>query len=255
MAVIYGFFDGSYEGDEEPSVIAVCGFIAPKEYWVKFAERWALAIFNTNLPSPLKRFHAFDCVHGIKEFEGWSLAERLALWGDLVGILIDSELVAVGSVLICEHFYSLSDPMKKRLRNPYHLPVEMCIQSALMKVKAEMPGEEVGFFFDGENKPIAEESYIRYGIYSEDPNWNSNLAGFAQSSSSKVGPLQAADLLAYGSFRWHKKAFYPNTPDLDFPIMPAFGRLLANVEACGTVYEEKALAGLTKQISEREGIQ
>ena len=80
------------------------------------------------------------------------------------------------------------------------------------------------------------------------------MAGFAQVSSYDAVPLQAADLLAYGSFRWHKKAFYPDTPDLDFPIMPAFGRLLANVEACGVVYEEKALAALTSQITEREGI-
>ena len=254
MAVIWGFFDGSYEREEKPSVIAVCGFIAPKEYWIRLTERWALAILNPELPSVLRRFHAFDCVHGIEEFASWNLADRLALWGDLVGILIDSELAAVGSVLICEHFYALSDAMQKRLRNPYHLPVEMCIQSTLTKVRTELPEEHVGLFFDNENRPIADESHIRYGLYSQDPNWNSNLAGFAQVSSYDAVPLQAADLLAYGSFRWHKKAFYPDTPDLDFPIMPAFGRLLANVEACGVVYEEKALAALTSQITEREGI-
>ena len=255
MIVIIGCFDGSYEKEERPSVIAVTGFLAPKEYWVKLAERWARVIFNPALPSPITRFHAVDCVNKAGEFKDWPFADRLALWGDLVDILISSDLIAVGSVLICEPFYRLSEAMQKRLRNPYHLPVEMCIQSALSKMKADMPEDQVGLVFDQENRPIAEESAIRYGLYANDPNWNGNLAGFAQSSSKDHAPLQAADLLAYGSFRWHKKAFYPNTPDLDFPIMPAFARLITNVEACGMVYEAQALARLTKQITDREGIE
>jgi hypothetical protein len=253
MAVIYGFFDGSYEGREQPSVIAVAGFVAPEQLWLRFADRWDQVLSDPRLPCKPKRFHAYDCVHGFGEFEGWGFAHRLGLWGDLVGVLISSDLLGVGSALICEHFYALDEATKARLRNPYHLPVECCIQHVLVKMEEEMPEEKVTLVFDVENKPIADESYIRYRLYKQSGLWK-NLAGFTQISSFDALPLQAADLLAYGSFIWHRKAYYPETRDLDFPIVPAFARLLSKVENIGSTYDEGPLSRLIAQIREREGI-
>ena len=252
--MIFGFFDGSYDGSEPPSVIAVCGFIAPQDIWDSVDRRWRAITENPDLPGKLTRFHAFDCVYGIGEFASWTFAERLGLWGDLVGVLIDSELIGVSAVMICEHFFALGDAMKKRMNNPYHLLVEAVLQFGIGIVKDEGSDEKIGFIFDVENQPIAEESHQRYLLYAQDENWRGNLAGAAQMSSFDASPLQAADMLAYGAFRFHKQHFYPNTPDIDFPLGPAFARLVKNIENTGGIYDAATLKKIADQITEREGI-
>jgi hypothetical protein len=254
LGVIFGFFDGSYDGKEPASVIAVCGLVAPEYIWRGVDERWSAIIHNPRLPTRLKRFHAYDCVYGIGEFETWGFADRLGLWGDLVGVLTQADLIGISAVMICEHFYALDEPMKKRLRSPYHLLVEAVIQFGIGLARDEGPGEKIGFIFDVENKAVADESYLRYSLYMQDENWRPNLAGAAQFSSYDATPLQAADLLAYGAFRFHKEHFYPDTPLTDFPLGPVFSRLVKNIENTGGIYEASTLKNITDQIRAREGI-
>jgi hypothetical protein len=254
LGVIFGFFDGSYDGKEPATVIAVCGLVAPEYVWRDMDQKWNTILHDPKLPTRLKRFHAYDCVCGIKEFETWGFAERLGLWGDLVGVLTQSDLVAVNAVMICEHFYALDEAIKKRMSGPYHLLVEAVMQFGIGIAQNEGPDEKIGFVFDVENKPVADESYHRYSLYMNDPKWRSNLAGAAQFSSYDATPLQAADLLAYGTFRLYKEQFYPDTPKTDFPLGPAFTRLVRNIENTGGLYEASALKKIVDQIREREGI-
>jgi len=253
--VFFGFFDGSYEGRDNSRIISVAGFVAPLEIWEAFDEKWWSIVRQPTHPLRLTRFHAFDCTHGIDEFESWKFAERLGLWGDLVGLLVDSKLVAIHAVLVREHFDALDEPMKKRIGSPYHFLVEAAMQFGIGFVRDHYPSDEIWFVFDVENQPIAQESRQRYLNYIHDPNWNRNLAGVAQSSSIKMAALQTADLLAYGGYRHYLKKFYPDALDMDFPLPPAFARLVKQVENTGGVYEKTALAKIVEQIKEREGQQ
>ena len=194
-------------------------------------------------------------MHGIGEFEGWGFAERLGLWGDLVGLLITSHLLAVGAVVVFEDFFQIDDAMKKRLRNPYHLAVESVMQNAIGKSEEYLPDHKVALIFDVENQPVAEESHQRYLNYANDVRWNKNLGGSVQMRSHDASPLQAADLFAYGLFRVNKEGRYPLTPKIDFPIAPAFLRLIENVETAGGIFDAEELKKVTDQIREREGVQ
>lgn len=252
--MICGFFDGSYYREEEPIIISVAGFVAPLEAWAHFDETWQRIVGNPKLPSKLKRFHAANCVNHTEEFADWGFAERLGLWGDLVGLIANSGLIAISSILVCEHFYALSEAMQERMGNPYHLPVESVMQFAVGMIKEEIPSEKIGFIFDVENQPVAEESHRRYLNYMRDPAWREYIAGAAQASSFVATPLQAADLLAYGGYRLHREHFYPGTPKLDFPLTETLSRLINNIENTGGIYAGAALQNIADQITAREGI-
>ncbi len=252
--MIVGYFDGSEEPEGIREIIAVCGFIAPLEVWDVFDQRWQAVLSRPTWPTRLRRYHSFDCIHGMGEFADWSFAQRLAIYGELVGVLLDSNLIAVGSVLVCKHFETLEAVVRNRLGNAYFLPVEHCIQAAISKAKGSLPGEEIFLVFDVENRAVANESYARYKNYQTDPNWNENLLGITQGSSYQFTSLQAADLLAYGSFRYHKEYFAPSERESEFPIIPAFSRLIQGIEATGGIYERDALATLVREIRAREGI-
>ena len=222
-------------GPEKSRIISVAGFVAPQDVWETFSDRWWAIIRNPTHSSPLTRFHAFDCVHQRGEFENWKFAERLGLWGDLAGLLIDSDLVAVHAVLVLEHFDELEQRVKDRIGSAYHLPVEGVMQFGIGFVRESCPSEEIGFVFDVENQPVASISQQRYLNYLNDPNWNRCLAAVAQSSRKKWAPLQAADTLAYGGDRHYLQRFYPETLLLDFPLPAAFTRLVSQVENTGGI--------------------
>jgi Protein of unknown function (DUF3800) len=248
--VLVGYFDGSYESETKSKIIAVCGFVAPRELWEKFNIAWNAVLQNQKWPSRLKRFHAFDCAFGFGEFEGWGFAERLAIWGEFVDVILNARLIAVGSILVREHFDALEEAVKARMGQPYHLPVEHCIQVSILISREEMDSEKIELLFDVENKLFAEESFARYRNYQADKKWNAEWVAVRQASSYEFAPLQAADLLAYASYRVHLEHFYPSNDEPYFPILPPFKNLIDGIETKGGIYEVQALAVLAKQIKQ-----
>jgi hypothetical protein len=260
--MVAGYFDGSYD-ERHPTIISVCGFIAPMEIWEKFDEQWRAVLDKRTWPTRLKRFHSYGCVqgyervHGEDEFKSWGFPDRLAIYGDLVGVLLNNPgLTPIGSVLVCGHFDALEIKVRDFIGTAYHFPVQHCIQAAINKSRESWPSEEIALIFDVENRPVAEESYALYREYQRNPNWNNDkrLVGITQGSSYTLTSLQAADLLAYGSFRYHEEFFFPSEAEPDFPVIPAFSRLIAGIVPRGGIFDQSALAALAADIKEREGI-
>src|SRR6266566_2382335 len=98
-AVIYGYFDGSntHHGSK---VLSMCGFIGDPRIWDDFVKEWQKVLDNPGWPRRPSEFHMVDCVHGNKEFRGWTLAQRLAIFGDLCGVIANSNVMALGSVFV-----------------------------------------------------------------------------------------------------------------------------------------------------------
>jgi hypothetical protein len=252
--MLVGFFDGSPDDNNYPTVMVVAGFIAPDHIWDTVIDEWRKIIQNPKYPTRLRCFHATECVNGEDEVKNWTFADRLGLWGELVDLLIDSSLVGVGTVMNCEHYNRLDDAMKARLHSPHHFLVEAAIQFGIGVARNEGDQEQLSIIFDSENKPTARESYLRYLNYQQDKDWSANFVGAGQLSSFEALPLQAADLLAYGTYRYFKKQYYPDNTSDYFPIGPAFERLSKNIENIGGIYEDAALKNIADQIRKREDI-
>lgn len=99
----FGYCDGSgtHRGSK---VLCVAGLVGDKDGWIDFDERWNRVLDKPEWPSRIRAFGTFNCARQREEFADWPFAERLALFGDLVGVIIDSrEIQAIGSTALIDH--------------------------------------------------------------------------------------------------------------------------------------------------------
>src|SRR6478736_8796153 len=99
MLVSFNDDSGTHNGAK---VILLCGFLADGDEWVKIDQPWEEVIHKPGWPSVIKAFHNVDCVAGDGEFRGWSYAQRLAMLGDLVSVIISLPLMAIGAAVIVD---------------------------------------------------------------------------------------------------------------------------------------------------------
>ena len=111
--MFYGFFDGS-NTHVGAKVWTLCGFLGEDTAFGPLDDEWNRVLDKPSWPKRLKRFHMVECVHGEREFVGWSFAERLTIFGELSSVIMASPLLAIASVVITEDFAKL-DPEELRL--------------------------------------------------------------------------------------------------------------------------------------------
>lgn len=257
VAVIFGYFDESstHEGSR---VASLCGFLADPHVWDDFDQAWKKVLDKRDWPNRPSEFHMYDCVRGIGTFSGWSFAERLAIYGDMVSLLCDTNLVALGSAIVVEAFENLSDEYRRFLaEGGLSLPIDFIFQHVLqIAIDATLRYgtihnppivEELGLVFDEVEPSLASRYYKLYAHVKGKHGHGSMLTGIAFGKSEKFTAIQAADMLAYTTYRYILKRHFPSEPEFEFPISAPFMRLVENVATDGGVFSEKALITLVGQ--------
>jgi len=204
-----------------------------------------------------------DCVHATGEFEGWSLAERLAIFGDLASVIVSGNIRALGSVFVVRAFTDCSDAEKAILAKGgllgpmdfvFQLLVQMAITQTRRYAAIHTPpiAEKLALVFD-EEPPSTTGRYERlYDHHCAKHPHGDMLTGIGFVKSRDASPIQAADMLAYTTYHWELKRRFQGVSDFNFPIIPGFLRLIENVAADGGTYDHEALRRLviTQQINE-----
>ena len=257
VTVVFGYFDESntHNGSK---IISLCGFLADPRIWEDFDREWKRVLDKRDWPNRPPEFHMYPCVHGLKPFLGWSLAERLAIYGDMVTLLCDTNLIALGSVIDVTAFENLSEEYKSVLRQGgLTLPIDFVFQHTLQVAVGETMHygsihtppiiDELGLLFDEVDPWLASRYYRLYDHIKGRHQYGSILTGIGFGSSEKFTPLQAADMLAYTTYHYTLKRYYPSESDFDFPIHAPFMRLVEKVATAGGVFSEKALNTLVGQ--------
>jgi len=257
MLILNGYFDGSGT-HADSKVRTLCGFLGELSAWQDLIDRWMVVLGNPEWPNRPRELHMFDCAHGLGDFDGWSYAQRLALVGDCVNVVTDSRIFAVGSGAYTDIFSQIGiDNMilleSERLGQPLDLVFQYCVQQIAHWTKTEWKDEKVGLIFDEDNKPEADTYLDHHRYYKASAKYGAVLAGIGFDSSEQVLPLQAADLLAYGTYQWALKQRFP-LDEPDFSAIPAFERMIKNMKADGGIYDLVALRGLLVQIRMRLGL-
>lgn len=256
-AVIFGYFDESstHEGSK---VAALCGFLADPRIWDGFDHAWKKVLDKPDWPNRPPEFHMYDCVRGIGPFTGWRLAERLAIYGDMVTLLCDTNLIALGSAIVVDAFKNLSDEHKLLLAQGglsepidfvfQHL-LQIAISSTLRYGNIHNPPivEKLGLLFDKVDPSVASRYYKLYAHTTDKHRHGGMLTGIAFGDSKEFTAIQAADMLAYTTYRYILKRHFPAEPEFEFPITAPFMRLIENVAADGGVFSETALITLVGQ--------
>jgi hypothetical protein len=222
--------------------------------WKQFDNYWKPLLVARD-GTKLSEFKMYDCVHGVKEFSPprWEFADRLALAGKLVDVIVASNALAIGSSVVRDHFDPLlaSDWFRHKTPNAYCFCFEFCIQAAVNWTRryndASGLKEKVALVFDDQPTfaPAMHELYLQY---EKSKQWGDALVSIDLASGKDLCPLQAADLLAYGTSDLGTRTYYPAMERSGFPVGPVFDRMMEGVAGAGGVYDSESLHYLVKHM-------
>jgi len=255
--MILGYFDESstHEGSK---IVSLCGFLADPRIWDDFDAEWKKVLDKRDWPNRPREFHMYDCVHGTGPFNGWSLAERLAIYGDMASLVCGTNLIALGSLIVVDAYENLDHQQRVilgqgGLSRPIDFIFQYLLQIAISSTRKyasiHVPPivEKLGLLFDETPPAVALRYHELYQHIAAKHPHGDMLTGIAFGKSEQFTPLQAADMLAYTSYHWQLKRQFPSESDFDFPIIPGFLRLIENIAADGGIFTETALVTLVAQ--------
>lgn len=265
-AMLYAFMDdsGTHGGS---NVVALAGFVGSEETWIEVDNRWRGILDNAKWPSRLSEFHMYDCVHGDAEFlDGrWNFAERLMLYGELKSLLSSSRLIPVGASIISACLDRISENDLKvlaaenvRLGTPLDVVFHALVQQLIAVTLTIDRSETIGIVFDNATKAREATFSEMCDHYMNEFYLGSAFTGYGFADSKKIPPIQAADLIAYGTFRLAQDRYYPETSEPYFPVVPIFWDMLTTfaqspeTSPYGTVFDDKSLSQLVDKVKRGE---
>jgi hypothetical protein len=268
--MLHAYLDGSGSHAGSP-VFSISGFIASAQQWEEFDQAWNAVLDNPSWPSRLTEFHMVECAHGENEFQKnrWTFANRLALYGELTDVIAIHHVYPVSASVITDCFkrlppddLALLQREDTRLGTPLDLVAQLVVQQILFSVADTAGGETVGIMFDEESKAVKEQFQTLCTEYMISFQHGAVFEAFGFGDTRQFTPLQAADLLAYGTIHLvqEKHSDLPYRKP-DFPVVPAFMRMLngtaerlaavgANQE--GRAYDCQSLQALVEKVRNKE---
>lgn len=251
--MLFEFLDDSGTHDDS-RMIVLAGFIGEYTEWEAIDREWKRTLDKKEWPSRVKRFHSWDCVHGDKEFERWRFADRLALYGELATLVTKYDILGMSSAVLPESFSRLPQWAQKKFVGSRNLAFEHFLQQSVSWCRKRYGSkEQIGVIADTEGPQIAEAALEVFRRYETSEMWGDALAGMGHASSLKFTPLQAADLLAYATYRYLMEKHYPEDELPYFPVLTVFDRILPDIAAKGGYFDDGALQGVMRRVIEREG--
>ncbi len=255
--MICGYFDES-NSHRGAKILSLCGFLADPRVWTDFSHEWTRILDKRNWPSRVPEFHMVECVHGTGIFNGWRLPSRLALYGDMVTLLCNTNLIAIGSGIVVDAFEALCPRYRALMaQGGFFAPLDMVFQCVLQfsidatvrygRTHAPPVRDNLELVFDETSRDVALDYQRLYAHVAAKYRAGNILAGFEFGKGEERVPLQAADVLAYTTSQWMLKQHFPSQGDFDFPIQPAFERMIEGVAADGGMFTERAIMTLVGQ--------
>jgi len=247
----------SYNDDsgthDETKVMVLCGFLATPDTWRSVEQAWQAILNKSEWPAVIKAFHAVDCVNGHGEFRGWTYSQRLAMFGDLVNVIVSSPLLAIGAAVIVQSFEALTVQdrelfKKDKKATPLEFVFHLQMQQIIHRGFDLNPAEEIGVIFEHSNRETENKFHELYADYRDGFRHGERLVGSPLFLEKKYPHLQAADLLAYSTYQLAMKNYFPREANPYFDVIPPFMRMLQGVMHDGGLYDAVAFESLIKRI-------
>jgi Protein of unknown function (DUF3800) len=222
IVVLSAYFDDSGTHSDS-DVVVMAGFIGTEDQWEPFDEAWKAKLKEPLPGKPiLRRFHMAQCVARRGEFIGYSDAESDAVIHDFRQLILDAKLtghvMAVDKVAWDE---IIVGPLRVFFGDAEWFSVNSCLTYAINKAKEHTSDRMISLVFD--NRPeVIKVSFLeplskfQTSFYNGDPNFPDwpHLIGSSFLSSEVIRPLQAADMLAWESYRHAKRNLHEDpTPE------------------------------------------
>lgn len=203
IAVLGAAFDDSGTDTESPICVIAC-VVGTEDQWEELANLWSAQLKNP-LPgkSELNQFHLSDCMHHSNEFENYNIAEcdhiqylfrQIILRTKFLTIAVAVDKIAWNELVTSDLFDELGEPID--------LCFVRCMERLIFNARRYRPGEPISCFYDkGTEKKLHQWVRLFESQKAQYPELDHH--GFAP--VAKVYPLQAADVVATGTFHYDKE--------------------------------------------------
>lgn len=259
VLVLSAYFDASHDphkighSKRRSDVFALCGWVADADGWTAFHAAWSAALGHVGL----SHFSAANFEFGAGEFIGWTEEQKSEALALLLPVIRDyADLGVCASVDETPYKWILVHALKAGqgksiFRDPYAFCMQVCMENVAQYVGTalQLPeGERIACIFDtprtAQEERRAKQAYGRLLI---DKRWEALFHVVPQFEDSKrFTPLQAADLLAYETFR-HVSTFEPGMLP-PYPSRPIMKWLLENKRPFGGHRNEEEIEAVLRRL-------
>lgn len=229
MSIFGGYFDesGLHEGGTlgASPVVVMGGFVAKTEQWAMFSDEWQAVLDRHNIDC----FHMTDFNSGQKQFKGMKDNEKDILIDQLIRVITIRARVGIIAYFHVEDYRAVINEMPESyIVKPYAVCSLACMDMVRRWASERGYTEPIPYVFD-RGARYSGEFNVAYNLHLKDYAAASQeflLGTFALEDKKRFKPLQAADVLAYWSYRrnYNKVAEtpipikYPLLKLLDMPI-------------------------------------
>jgi hypothetical protein len=253
IVVLRAYFDDSGTHTTSKAVVWA-GFMATSDEWDQFEIDCAALLKKEKVAC----FHAVDLEHGSGEFADvhhWTQARRDLFRADFRRLISARNIIGIGAVVRTDGWNELSDPgLISRFINPIYLAFEHCMQQTLHwaeRATEQQTGiiEKVSFFFDSRQGEAARCFDIAKNL---ELGW-SRSAWFEGLSFAKMRntlPLQAADALAYETYRLENDRIKSGKEPV---LRENLKAMLEEIPIYGQYYDRQALDQLAAIVAKGSG--
>jgi hypothetical protein len=207
------YLDESHDSKKE-RIYVVAGYIAPAANWNCFWGAWDRALVEEGLPD----FHMADCEGGYGSIYSQMPRERREeLQRRFIGIITSSDIAGMGCGIELEAYNELRPefdaerrllpgaPVSGSIGDPYLLAFQGAIQEmAQYREVVSLPEEErIAFVFDRRKDLTGRVTYLYDHLCgAQNMPHVKRFGSLTFDDRKRMKPLQAADVLAYESFRY-----------------------------------------------------
>ena len=202
MLFLTAYFDESGDfNDPKKNFTGMAGFIAPAAIWQQVEEKWDAIVKRPEYD--LKKYvHMKEMAHCQGQFMGWEKDRRDALHKELIGVLVEAEVIPMGCIVSNSAFRSLSERQQTIFKSPYFLCLQRCIHAATSEtittvedtVAMVFARQETFGTVDANRGGTTEQLYDNIKRHTP---FGNTMGAYASDTPQRSIPLQAADFLAY----------------------------------------------------------
>lgn len=203
LLLLHYYCDESYDSDPSQGrggTFVVGGFLTKDTAWSRIERRWLAC----NKRNGVLQYHARDVNGRRGEFQGWSDAKRNKYSKTMLQILKDQGLKLCGiscGISKIDYERLISESGRSKWGSPYTVAFKNCI-AWVAQIMEKIPPEH-RFAVVVARSQFQKEAGDAFEIMKANKSWpmHKRLGSFALDDPDSVVPLQAADMIAYETFR------------------------------------------------------
>jgi hypothetical protein len=205
-------------GDESghsshPGFFSIGMWVGPEGAWDRFDRAWRMILNTFGIPY----MHMREYAHSIGPFKGWDEEQRRQLMTAVLLVLEKAAVFPLVAALSVNDYRRLTQTHQSRLRDPFFACLQETIRGCGLFLLDEPGADKVRIIYSQQDEFQGDARKL-FNAMVKSVDVRNNLDSFQFEPMKKFPGLQAADLLAYESFRYCQMVQRDPAAKLRFPF-------------------------------------